>query len=235
MGILPDFAHSGAVFAVESQNIVGYAGNAMDDVYGAVLVTAQFLGVGADEIPLESVVPADPTTAAWSVQLSYLTPDGGNDDDHNFLWDGEKWVDANTTAPVSGVMIPAGQGLWVNNGTGVAMDLRSSGEVSKKDVAFALDENYGAVGTGNPFPVPVALEDVVPSPADALAWSVQASYLTPDGGNDDDHNFLWDGEKWVDANTTAPVSGVMIPAGQGLWVNNGSGLAGTLNIPAPGL
>ena len=98
---------------------VGYAGAALNEEGGTV-TTPMFQAVGAadGEITFGSVVPiaAEDVDLSWNIGVQFLLYTGDTDWDNDYTWDGEKWLkdgylDATETP------IPAGQGLWVNNGT----------------------------------------------------------------------------------------------------------------------
>ena len=66
------------------------------------------------------------------------------------------------------------------------------------------------------------------------AGNVEIQTLNNWGGTGDE-DYLWDGTKWLDANTSEPVSNVTFAPGKGLWVFNFSGEAIGFHIPAPEL
>lgn len=193
---------------------------------------AQFLNCGGTEaIALANIRPTATTMSAedlaGSVEIQTLDNAGYTVD--SYIWNGASWEgDEDTTfAP--------GTGLWVFNYVGDtdAVSLQTSGKVGTSDVAVTLDGDYGAVGIVNPFPMQVALADLVPQcetmTVGELAGSVEIQTLDNAGYTVD--SYVWNGEGWEGDDNT-----VFAP-GAGLWVFNYIGDAAevTLRIPAPEL
>lgn len=98
-------------------------------------------------------------------------------------------------------------------------------------VAVRLDSDYGAVGVVIPFPIPVALADLLPEcetmTAEELAGSVEIQTLDNAGYTVD--SYVWNGVGWEGDDSTE------FAAGAGLWVFNqiGDSAEVRLRIPAP--
>ena len=190
-------------------------------------------------IKLSSIVPVkgDGEVAGWwEVEIQYLNFDGSTDTDNDYLWNGENWENADME-DMSDVDVPAGQGLWVGNSTGGAVNFRSSGEVNQDDVIFEL-RSAGATAAGNCFPTSTTLGNILPTikGSDDVPgwWELEIQYLNFDGSTDTDNDYLWNGENWENADMEE-MNDVVINPGQGLWVGNSTGTAVTLRIPAPEL
>ena len=211
---------------------MGYAQSALDNDYGAVMTGAQFLNCGSTEaIALADIKPTAATMSAedlaGSIEIQTLDNAGYTVD--SYVWNGAGWEgDDNTTfAP--------GTGLWVFNQVGDAdvVSIQTAGKVGTADVAVTLDSDYGAVGIVNPFPVKVALADLVPEcgtmTAAELAGCIEIQTLDNAGYTVD--SYVWNGEGWEGDDNTE------FAAGAGLWVFNQIGDAAevTLRIPAPEL
>ena len=211
---------------------VGYAQSTLDNDYGAVMTGAQFLNCGSTEaIALADIKPTAATMSAedlaGSIEIQTLDNAGYTVD--SYVWNGAGWEgDDNTTfAP--------GTGLWVFNQVGDAdvVSIQTAGKVGTADVAVTLDSDYGAVGIVNPFPVKVALADLVPEcgtmTAAELAGCIEIQTLDNAGYTVD--SYVWNGEGWEGDDNTE------FAAGAGLWVFNQIGDAAevTLRIPAPEL
>ena len=87
---------------------------------------------------------------------------------------------------------------------GEAAGLQSAGKVGAADVDFALDTDYGAVAAGNPFPVAVALADILP----IVGLGVDTGYLVEiqildNAGLTTDEAYIWNGASWEDTLTGA--------------------------------
>ena len=216
-----------------AESIVGYAQNALDNDYGAVMTGAQFVNcTGTGEIALASLSPkAENMTAddlAGYIEIQTLDHAGRTVD--SYVWNGEGWEGDDETT------FPAGTGLWVFNqvGADTKVSLQSSGQVTTSDVVIMLDSDYGAIGIANPFPVSVTLAEILPEcgnmTAEELAGYVEIQTLDHAGQTVD--SYVWNGEGWEGDDEEKEIE-----AGTGLWVFNqvGNDSAVSLRIPAPEL
>ena len=148
--------------------------------------------------------------------------------------DEEGWVDDNFEI-VEGVTFAAGQGLWVE-GSSSSQSIQSAGQVGTSDVVVTL--RNGCTGTGNPFPVTVNIQDIIPE-GDGVSDTVVIQTLNQYGYTINSYAWIdWAGdnsdeEGWVDDNFEL-VDGVTFAPGQGLWVE-GSSSSQYLRFPAPEL
>ena len=211
---------------------VGYAQNGLRN--GATMATPQFINVGASsDIELESLVPTGDDTSD-NVEIQLLTA-GGNTESYytwnDWMYENACWVDADLNE-ATGVTFAPGQGLWVM-GASASQGLQAAGKVGTSDVVVAL--RNGGTATGNPFPVSVDLNDIVPT-GDDLSDNVEIQILTP-GGNTDSfytwNDWMYENPCWVDADLNE-VTDVTFAPGQGLWVMGSSTEQG-LRFPAPEL
>ena len=198
------------------------------------MAVAQFLNIGASTaIDLNSIVPIGDSVAD-NVQIQTLTPGGATKDSYtwnDWVADTPCWVD-DSLAPVSGVSFEPGQGLFIL-GTASTQGIQTSGEVGASDIVVQLQN--GGTATGNPFPVEVALSDVIPE-GDSVADNVQIQTLTPGGATKDSYtwnDWVADTPCWVD-DSLMPVTGVVFGPGEGLFVL-GTSTSQTLRFPAPEL
>ena len=193
---------------------------------------AQFIACdGSSEIALSSLKPvaANMTAEDLAGNVEIQTLDNAGFTVDSYVWNGEGWEGDDGTTFIAGV------GMWVFNyvGDSDTVTIQSAGMVNTTDVAVELDDNGGAVAVANPYPISVALADIVPTcesmSAEDLAGSIEIQTLDNAGYTVD--SFVWNGEGWEgDDNTTfAP--------GAGLWVFNQVGDAGKvyLTFPAPEL
>ena len=229
-------------FALESANVVGYASSQLDDDYGAVLTSPQFIAPAANTavIALRSVKPIGlvGSDLSFAIEIQKLNNWGGTVEGVGYTWNGTKWVDTDTNADASDAEISAGEGLWVFSMMGEAVSFQSSGEVGANDISFPLDDDYGAVAVANGFPVDVKLNDIVLDAAVGvdLGYNIEIQKLNNWGGTVEGVGYTWDGTKWVDTDTnTAIGDDVVIAPGEGLWVFNMTGEAVSFRIPAPEL
>ena len=198
------------------------------------MVTPQFVGVAdGSRLNLQTLVPTGDNTSD-NVQIQTLDFAGRTVDAYDWNdWAAATpcWVDADWN-PIEGVNVEPGQGFWVM-GTSSEQALQSAGSVGTKDVVVSL--RVGATATGNPFPVALDLQDILPEGED-VADNVQIQTLDFAGRTVDAYDWNdWAAATpcWVDADWN-PIEGVTIAPGQGLWVM-GSSDAQSLRFPAPEL
>jgi len=210
---------------------VGYAQS--DLQVGATLVAPQFLNIGTDGMPLESIVPTGDNVAD-NVSIQTCDAFGYTVDNYNWNdWVAENpcWVDDDYNV-VTGVTFAPGQGLWVF-GSATTQGIQTAGKVGTSDVSVRLQ--VGATATGNPFPTSVALQDIVPT-GDNVADNVSIQTCDAFGYTVDNYNWNdWVAENpcWVDDDYNV-VTGVTFAPGQGLWVF-GSSESQYIRFPAPEL
>ena len=212
---------------------VGYAQSGLQS--GGTMVAPKFLPINGETIALETLVP---TGNSVSDNVSVQTLDEYGYTVGNYMWVDWAaatpcWIDADTLEPVSNISFAPGQGLWVF-GSASDQGLQSVGKVGINDVVVQL--RSGGTGTGNPFPVSVTLDDILP---EGTELSDNVSIQTLDEYGYTQSNYMWvdwaaANPCWIDADTLEPVSGVTFVAGQGLWVF-GSSDAQSIRFPAPEL
>ena len=75
---------------IESANTVGYAGSALDEDYGAVMIAPQFItpGSAADTISLGSIIPiGDPNSdLGYNIEIQKLN-NAGESTEFDYTWD----------------------------------------------------------------------------------------------------------------------------------------------------
>ena len=225
--------------AVESKNIVGYAGYQLRDV-GSTMSAAMFMDITSSDgsIKLGNIVPIKSNgeiAGWWEVEIQIPAYDGSTDPNADYMWNGEGWENGDFE-PMDDVVIPVGQGLWVINSTSSSVSFRSSGQVNENDALFALRE-IGSTAAANSFPTAITLGDIVPMLATGGVpgwWEVEIQIPAYDGSTDPNADYMWNGEGWENGDFE-PMDDVDIPAGQGLWVINSTSAAVNLQIPAPEL
>ena len=237
--------------ALTSANTVGYASNQLDDDYGSVLLTPQFVGVAnAGGLTLGNIRPVSSsdeyTVGDGDVDIQFLDNGGYTIEDKWFVWDGAKWVYMNGGADASSFVIPVGAGVSVACGVDpddAIITLQSLGEVATSDTLISLDEDYGSVIAGNPYPVSrtlgqFALEVNEGSDYEIGDGDVDIQFLDNGGYTIEDKWFVWDGAKWVYMNGGADASSFEIKSGEAVSVACGvdpDDAIVTLRIPAPAL
>ena len=225
---------------IESANTVGYAGSALDEDYGAVMIAPQFItpGSAADTISLGSIIPiGDPNSdLGYNIEIQKLN-NAGESNEYDYTWDGTKWIETITNEDASDVTLNACEGLWIFSMMGEAVSFQSCGQVGENDVSALLDDDYGAAAVANGFPVAVKLNDLVLE-ADSevdLGYNIEIQKLN-NSGESTNFDYTWDGTQWIDTTTNVAASDdVVIAPGEGLWVYNMTGEAVYLRFPAPEL
>ena len=219
-----------------SPPIVGYAQNGLK--VGAAMYTPQFLNIGGEtSVPLQSIIPVGEDLSD-NVYLQTLDEYGRTVNSYNWInWAGpnndqEAWADDDGNI-IEGVTFSPGQGLWIY-GSSSTQSIQTLGKVGTSDVVVSLVA--GAVAAGNPFPVAVDLQDILPEGAD-LSDNVYIQTLDEYGRTVNSYNWInWAGpnndlEAWADDDGNI-IEGVSFAAGQGLWIY-GSSTAQSIRFPAP--
>ena len=220
---------------VVSSDIVGYAQSGLR--YGATMVTPQFMPISGETIALDDIVPTgDNLDTDGGVYIQTLSAGGLTVDSYQWIdWDGEPtgWCNGDYEV-VKGVTFSIGQGLWVG-GTSSSEALQTAGKVGTSDISVQL--RYGATATGNPYPVAINLQDIVPTGDNVdTDGGVYIQTLSAGGLTVDSYQWIdWDGEPtgWCNGDYEI-VENVTFPAGQGLWVG-GTKNTEYLTFPAPEL
>ena len=197
------------------------------------MVAAQFDNVAGDAMPLQSIVPQGDDL---SDNIAVATLDAAGYTVDTYVWndwsyDEPCWVN-DEFEKVEGVTLSSGSALWVQ-ASSVAQALQSAGKVRSEDATVKLKNGNTAVG--NPFPVNLNLQDIIPE-GDDLSDNIAIATLDEAGYTVDTYvwnDWSYDEPCWVN-DDFEKVEGVTIAAGQGLWVQ-GSSDKQYLRFPAPEL
>lgn len=201
------------------------------------MTSAQFVNISANDgtISLGAIKPlaGGDVDTGYLVEIQILDNAGLTTEDA-YTWNGAFWENTLTGVDASEVPFAPGQGLWVMSSIGEAAGLQSVGKVGTADVDFALDTDYGAVAAGNPFPVAVALTDMLPIAGAGVdtGYLVEIQLLDNAGLTTDDA-YTWNGTSWENTLTGADASDVTFDPGQGLWIMSSIGEAAVIRFPAP--
>ncbi len=200
------------------------------------MITPQFVPVdGTSKIALEDLtVTGDDIDTDGNISIQTLDANGMTVDSYMYLdWgDPKGWCDDSYTV-VEDVTFDVGQGLFTT-GTGTGAAIQYAGKVGKDDVIVQL--RAGATSSGNPFPVAIALQDILPEGDDIdTDGNISIQVLDANGMTVDSYMYLdWgDPKGWCDDSYTV-VEGVTFPAGQGLFIT-GTKATEYLRFPAPEL
>ena len=216
---------------IESANIVGYAQSGLQT--GFTMATPQFLNIGSDEMPLQSIFPTGEDTSD-NVYIQTLTAGGLTLNSYSWndwAYDEPCWVN-DDYEKIEGVTFAAGQGLWVQ-ATSLNQGIQSAGQVGEEDVTVTLKAGFTA--TGNPFPMPMNLQDIVVEGNDT-SDNVYIQTLTAGGLTLNSYSWNdWacDEPCWVN-DDYEKVEGVTFAPGAGLWIQGPSGEQ-YIRFPAPEL
>jgi len=201
------------------------------------MVTPQFLNVGSGDMPLENLVrTGDAIDVDGAIYIQTLSAGGTTVDSYQWIdWGGSDvgWMNDDYEI-VEGVTFPAGAGLWVG-GTSTSDNLQSAGKVGTSDVIVQL--RNGCTASGNPFPVAVNLQDIVPQ-GDSIDGdgAIYIQTLSAGGTTVDSYQWIdWGGSDvgWMNDDYEI-VEGVTFAPGEGLWIGATS-TADYIRFPAPTL
>ena len=216
---------------VASSFTVGYAQSGLK--FGATMTTPQFISVNGSTMDLQALIPTGEGVSDCVV-IQTLDAYGRTVDSYNWNdWacDEPCWVN-DDYEKIEGVSFAPGTGLWVQ-GDNTEQGVQSAGKVGLEDVDIAL--RYGATGLGNPFPVDVDLQDIIPL-GEGVSDCVVIQTLDAYGRTADSYNWNdWacDEPCWVN-DDYEKIEGVSFTPGQGLWVQ-GDNAEQSIRFPAPEL
>ena len=220
---------------IESANTVGYGQSDLRN--GATMVTPQFAPMSGNTISLDSLVPTGENLPD-NIDIRVLDSYGRTVDGCAYAWndwvaDEPCWA-TEDFEKAEGITFAPGQGLWVYGKT-TSQGLRSAGQVGIADVIVTL--RNGGTPTGNPFPVAIDLDDILPE-GENLPDNIDIRVLDAYGRTVDGCAYAWN--DWV-ADTPCwatedfeKAEGITFAPGQGLWVY-GKSTSQTLRFPAPEL
>ena len=234
---------SASAFAAIESDIVGYSQSTLNK--GMTLVTPQFLAIGSVEgLDVQTLKPTgEDVDGDGAVNIQLLDAFGRTVDGSKCFW-----VDWSADDDIVGwtkdmsdlatdVVVAPGQALWMA-APDTTTSIQSAGKVGLADVVVSLRQGMTAVG--NPFPVAIDLQDIIPTgdvdteggvniqSLDAFGRTVAGSkYFWVDWSADDDI------VGWTQ-DMSDLVDGVKVQPGQGLWVSSPNGST-SIRFPAPEL
>ena len=204
---------------LSSANTVGYSQPTFRQ--GATLFTPTFEGVGTDSINIQDIKPVgDDVDGDGGINLQTLASDG-TAGAVGLAWydDGTDsgWYDENDDTPDT--LITKGTSFWISfpNAT---TKLNIAGEVQNAAVDLPLVQ--GATAVGNPYPVAINVQTIIPVGDDVDGdGAINLQTLAADG-TAGEIGLAWydDGTDsgWYDENDDTPAT--MIQPGEGLWVSS---------------
>ena len=190
---------------------------------------------------LQAIIPTGDDTSD-NVFIQTLDAAGRTVDSYGWInWAGDNsdqsaWVNDNYEI-VEGVTFAPGQGLWVMTNSEESQTVQTAGKVGTSDVSVAL--RFGGTLTGNPFPVEIDLQDIIPG-GDDTSDNVFIQTLDAAGRTVDSYGWInWAGDNgdqsaWVNDNYEI-VTDVRFAPGTGLWVMTNSEAEQFIRFPAPEL
>ena len=190
-------------------------------------------------MPLQMIKPTgDETSDVVSIQ----TLDFAGRAIDTYIWcnwagpdgDQEAWSDGSGEI-IEGVKFAPGTALWIQ-GSDSTQGIQTCGEVSASDIVIQL--RNGNIALGNPFPVSINLQDILPEGPDV---SDNVSIQTLDFAGRAIDTYIWcnwagpdgDQEAWSDGSGEI-IEGVTFAPGAGLWVQGVSDQQ-SIRFPAPEL
>ena len=209
---------------IESANTVGYENTAMRA--GSSLYTPMFAEVGVAQMNIQDLIPTgDNVPDDGSIVLQTLSASGGQGDVY-LAWWGDGWYDTNDDTPDT--YLNTGDAAWIAFPDNT-VSLQCSGEVKNQEVLSPLVN--GSVAIGNPYPVQIDIQDIVPVASEGdvpEAGEIVIQTLSASGGQGDVY-LAWWGDGWYDTNDDTPAT--LLDPGEGIWV---ASPAATLSLKWPG-
>lgn len=197
------------------------------------MTTPQFLNIGSEGMPLQSIVPTGADTSD-NVYIQTLTAGGYTLNTYSWNdWacDEPCWVN-DDYEKVEGVFFAPGQGLCIQ-ASSVDQGIQSAGQVGSDDITVILQNGFTA--TGNPFPVAISLQDIIVE-GDDTSDNVYIQTLTAGGYTLNTYSWNdWacDEPCWVN-DDYEKVEGVTFAPGEGILVQ-ATAASQSVRFPAPEL
>lgn len=179
---------------ISSDNIVGYTKS--DTVNGFTIVTPQFQNIADENFSLLSFNPGEEMYGKISVNQidqfgtsihTYTWTASARGEDGQ--WNQKGWADDEgnlITDPETVKFIP-GESVIISGDEG---GLTAAGQVRKEDVTIQLRNGFTL--TGNPFPVAIAVQDILPSSTAGIADTYgQVSLNLIDNFGTSIHTYTW--------------------------------------------
>ena len=209
---------------IESANTVGYENTAMRA--GSSLYTPMFSEVGAAQMNIQDLIPSgDNVPDDGSIVLQTLSS-SGMQGDVLLSWWGDGWYDGDDNTPDT--YLDTGDAAWIYFPDNT-LTLNSAGEVKNQEVLSPLVN--GSVAIGNPYPVQIDIQDIVPVASEGDVpedGSIVIQTLDP-YGMQGDVLLSWWGDGWYDGDDNTPAT--LLAPGEGVWVASPSA---TLSLKWPG-
>ena len=237
------------MFAIESENIVGYQQVSLPGQGEYALLTPTFTDVGgADSIDLTAIAVVKPGATSFtsktkiSVQKMDLTTGGMTDIYRYTTVGGGKWIGPSADVTVGQVTLKEGEGLCVfnNDSAGSALSFQFSGTVELKPVSMNIPVgNYSIVG--NCTPVTVDLTKVTPKGANGTALGTSKTKISiqkiiaSTGGMGDLYRYTTaGGGKWIGPGNVDVTAGqVEFAPGEAMSIYNGDTKVISIAFPNP--
>ena len=218
-----------AVADITSANIVGYAESALRS--GAMMIAPQFVNIGTSkDIDLQSLTPTG-SGVIDQAEIKVLNSYGVGVED--YIWTSgddvdsvnDCWANEDQDTKINDRTFAPGTGLWVYGKSG--QGLRSVGEVEQvNDIVFPLCS--GAIGCGNPFPVALDLQNIIPE-GSGIIDQAEIKVLNSYGVGVED--YIWTSgddvdsvnDCWANEDQDTKITGRMVLPGEGLWVYGKNG------------
>ena len=219
---------------------MGYAGSALDNAYGSKIITPQFLNVGSEEITLNDLRPVSSAASMdWMIELQRVDNGGETIESEDYMWVGGQWCDVFGTPITKTVTFAPGESVVAYSYLGdTAANLQSSGEVNEKKVVVALDTAWGSVISGNPYPVEIELNQLIPLDDKDVAigdWMIEIQKVDNGGETIEAEDYMWVGNQWCDVYGSPIKEKITFDPGEGFVVYSYTGSAAYLHIVAPEL
>ena len=200
---------------IESANTVGYEDTAMRADFS--LYTPMFKDITTNTMNIQDLKPmGDNVPDDGSIVLQTLDS-AGMRGDVMLSWWGDGWYDINDDTPDT--YLQRGDAIWISFPDNT-LSLNCAGEVSSAPVASPLCDGFVAIG--NPYPVNIDIQDLVPVASEGdVPESGEIVIQTLDAaGMRGDVMLSWWGDGWYDVNDETPAT--LLAPGEGIWVSANS-------------
>ena len=229
------------MFAIESENVVGYQKIAIPTGYS--LFTVTFQDVVGGEYDLKDITPLDAngntlTSSMAKIKIQKMDSSGAYLTIYNYnTLGGRGWCQGMTALTDGQVTFKDGESFCINNGQGAEVMFQVQGAVNLAPQSTVLSTGFSL--TGNMTPVTVDLKDIVPCDANGNALTssmakIKVQKMDETGAYLTIYNYnTLGGRGWCQGMTALTAGQVTLEPGESICVNNGQGEPIILKFPSP--
>ena len=200
---------------VYSENIVGY--QTLGLPAGYQMVTSTFvptLSTG-ESLRLGDIVPVNFSGATGDLVQFFNLNGTAAIETRATYYEGYGWFDFDTNEPIDNKTIPVGTGMFVYSSQENA-EFVVAGEVKLDPIELPIASGYTVVG--NSSPVPITLEDVIPSNFSGANGDLIQFFNSNGDGTVLTRATYYEGYGWFDFDTNAPLDSAVLNPGDAFFV-----------------